>query len=153
MQKQINHKKYLVTLALIALVAGCSKESSSSRGASGDNGSYSSGNSAGSQADNTGRNVRDRSDNTLTPGDQGGSESDRDLTRRIRRAITSDNQLSADAKNVKIITQDGKVTLRGPVNTAEEKKSIAALAQQNGATSVDDQLEIISNAQNQNTTK
>src|ERR1043166_7384393 len=45
-------------------------------------------------ADNTGRNVRDRSDAALTPGDQGNNESDRELTRSIRRAITTNDQFS-----------------------------------------------------------
>lgn len=98
---------------------------------------------ATSQPDNTGQNVRDRSDATLTPGDQGGSEADREITRRIRRAITSNDQLSTAAKNVKIITVNGKVTLRGPVQSEQEEKAIAAIAQSTGdVTSVDNQLEV-----------
>ena len=80
-------------------------------------------------ADNTRKNVRDRNDATLTPGDQGKSETDRDSTRKIRQAIVSGpNDLSVIAKNVKIITANGKVTLRGPVNTAEEKRLIGEIA-------------------------
>lgn len=93
-------------------------------------------------ANNTGRNKRDRSDASLTAGDQGGSEADRQMTSKIRKAITDNDQFSADAKNVKVITQSGKVTLRGPVNNEQEKSAIANLVQQAGASSVDNQLEV-----------
>lgn len=86
--------------------------------------------------------MRDRSDATLTPGDQGGSEADREITRRIRRALSSNDQLSTDAKNIKVITLDGKVTLRGPVNSPEEQKTIDSIVKDNGGTAVDDQLEV-----------
>ncbi len=52
------------------------------------------------------------------------TKSDRELTRRIRRAITSDKNLSPDAHTVKIITQGGKVTLKGPVRSSEEAQTI-----------------------------
>lgn len=94
-------------------------------------------------ADNSARNVRDRNDKTLTPMDQGGSEADRDLTATIRRAIVADDALSTDAHNVKIITQDQVVTLRGPVKSAAEKAAVAAKAQQaKGVKRVDNQLEV-----------
>jgi osmotically-inducible protein OsmY len=97
----------------------------------------------GKAADNTGRNVRDRSDATLTPEDQGGSESDRDLTRSIRRAISTNDQFSVLAKNVKVITVNGKVTLRGPVENQQEKQGVesAAKSAAPGAT-VDNQLDV-----------
>ena len=97
---------------------------------------------AASDADNTGKNVRDRSDMTLTPGDQGGSPGDVDMTRRVRRALTSNDQLSTSAKNIKIITLNGKVTLRGPVNNDQEKQAIESAVKQAGVTAVDDQLEV-----------
>jgi len=76
----------------------------------------------GKPPDNTGKNVRDRSDATVTPGDQSESKSELELTRSIRRAITGNGQFSTTAKNIKVITTaDGKVTLRGPVNTPAEK--------------------------------
>jgi hyperosmotically inducible periplasmic protein len=93
-------------------------------------------------ADNTGRNVRDRSDSTLTPGDQGNSKQDIEITRQIRRALTSNRQLSTSAKNIKIITVDGKVTLRGPVNNSQEKQDIEAAAKKAGGNNIDNQLEI-----------
>ena len=94
-------------------------------------------------ADNTGRNVRDRDDEALTPLDQGESEADRAITQAIRKAVVAKDELSTNAKNVKIITINGVVTLRGPVKTAEEKATIVALAKKaSGAKSVDDQLEV-----------
>jgi hyperosmotically inducible protein len=93
--------------------------------------------------DNTGRNVRDRGGATLTPGDQSETEADRTLTQRIRQAVVADDALSMTAKNIKIITVNGMVTLRGPVKTMEEKSTIEAKAQQiAGAGKVDSQLEV-----------
>jgi osmotically-inducible protein OsmY len=93
--------------------------------------------------DNTGRNVRDRSDKTLTPGDQSSRKADVSLTRRIRRAITADKALSTTAKNIKIITVGGVVTLRGPVKSDQEREKIAATAQQiAGVKQVDNHLEV-----------
>ena len=92
--------------------------------------------------DNTGRNVRDRDDATLTPGDQSNSELDIELTQKIRQGITSNDEMSLQARNVKVITQDGVVTLRGPVETEQERTSIEALARSAGATRIDNQLEI-----------
>ena len=94
-------------------------------------------------ADNTGRNVRDRDDRTLTPTDQGNSESDRNITAHIRREIVANDALSTNAHNVKIITTDGIVTLRGPVKTRQEKATVGAVAQRaSGVRRVDNQLEI-----------
>jgi osmotically-inducible protein OsmY len=94
-------------------------------------------------ADNTGKNERDRSGDTVTPGDQGGSEADRRVTQQIRKAVVDDSKLSMTAKNVKIITNEGVVTLRGPVKTSEEKAQIAAIAQRvAGVKRVDNQLEL-----------
>jgi hyperosmotically inducible periplasmic protein len=93
-------------------------------------------------ADNTGRNVRDRGD-TVTPTDQGENDADRQVTANIRKAIVDDDSLSTNAKNVKIMTRDGQVTLRGPVKTPEEKAAIAAKAERiAGVKRVDNQLEI-----------
>jgi osmotically-inducible protein OsmY len=94
------------------------------------------------EPDNTGRNVRDRSDATLTPDEQGTSEADRELTAKLRRAITSNDQLSVDAKNIKIITVDGKVTLRGPVEDAQEMSAIQSIVKQAGVTSFENQMEV-----------
>jgi len=94
-------------------------------------------------ADNTGRNARDADGNTLTPLDQGESEADRTITQQIRKAVVDHDQLSTNAKNVKIITQNGVVTLRGPVKSQEEKAAIASVAQKTGGVKrVENQLEI-----------
>jgi osmotically-inducible protein OsmY len=70
------------------------------------------------QPDNTVRNVRDRNNNTLTPLDQGNSKADLQITSQIRKQIIASKTMSVNAKNVKIITENGRVTLRGPVKTA-----------------------------------
>ena len=81
--------------------------------------------------------MQDRSGATLTPGDQSESKADLDLTQRVRQAVVADDSLSTNAHNVKIITINGVVTLRGPVNSAQEKANIDAKAQQiAGATKV-----------------
>ena len=94
--------------------------------------------------DNTGRNVRDRDGDTVTPGDQSNKKADLTLTQQIRKALMADKSLSTNAKNVKVITANGIVTLRGPVNTPQEKATIEAKAQNiAGATNVESQLEIV----------
>lgn len=77
-------------------------------------------------ADNTRVNKQDRSG--VTADKQKENRSDRELTRQIRRAITKDKSLSSYARNVKVVAQEGKVTLKGPVRTEEEKKVIEARA-------------------------
>lgn len=94
-------------------------------------------------ADNTGTNVRDRNDATKTAGDQSESEADRTISQNIRQAVVADDSVSTNGKNVKIITIDGTVTLRGPVKSEQEKTNIGAKAQQiAGVKRVDNQLEI-----------
>ena len=94
-------------------------------------------------ADNTARNERDRSSDTKTPGDQAENEADRTITQQIRQAITSDDSLSTNAQNVKVISQDGNVTLRGPVKSENEKTAIEAKAKQvAGVKRVDNQIEV-----------
>ena len=94
-------------------------------------------------ADNTEKNRRDRSGETKTSGDQSNSPEDVKITATIRRAVVEDHSLSATAKNVKIITADGTVTLRGPVQNEAEKAKIAELAQSAaGNAKIDNQLEV-----------
>ena len=93
--------------------------------------------------DNSGRNERDRNDATKTPGDQSESEADRTISQNIRKAVTADDSLSTNGKNVKIITVDGVVTLRGPVKSEAEKTNIESKAKQiAGVKNVENQLEI-----------
>ena len=96
-----------------------------------------------SDADNTKKNERDRSGETQTSGDQSNSKEDVNTTAAIRSAVVKDHSLSATAKNVKIITANGTVTLRGPVKNDAEKTKIAELAQQAaGNAKIDNQLEV-----------
>lgn len=64
----------------------------------------------------------------LTAEDQGSSRSDTKMTADIRSSLVNDDSLSLQAHNIKIITRDGKVTLRGPVDNQDERERIAALA-------------------------
>jgi hyperosmotically inducible periplasmic protein len=97
----------------------------------------------GQQPDNTERNVRDRQDQTLTPPDQSNSKADVATTTQIRKEITATKNISSNAKNVKIITINGQVTLRGPVKTAEEKQLLGEIAARHTSSGkVDNQLEV-----------
>jgi hyperosmotically inducible periplasmic protein len=80
------------------------------------------------QPDNTRVNERDRNSNEPTADQQKSNRSDVDITQQIRRAIMADKSLSTYGHNVKVITQNGMVTLKGPVRSDEEKKAIAAEA-------------------------
>lgn len=79
-------------------------------------------------ADNSSINKRDASVAEKTAGDQSSSDADVETTRKIRRSITSDSSLSTYAHNVKIITINGGVTLKGPVNSGEEKDKLIRIA-------------------------
>src|SRR6186713_41981 len=93
--------------------------------------------SSTAERDNTGVNVRDRSDVAKTPIDQNENQKDIDITANIRKRAV-DTKMSVNAQNVKIITQDGKVTLRGPVKSEEEKTQIEKMAHEvAGAANVD----------------
>ncbi len=99
--------------------------------------------SAANQPDNTKRNMRDSNAATLTPLDQGNNQADIDTTAQIRKEIIAGENMSVNAQNVKIITNAGKVTLRGPVNTAEEKRLIGQIANRIArAENVVNQLEV-----------
>lgn len=117
------------------LISGCSKDRSEDKQVS----------QTAVEPDNSGRNVRDRDNQSKTSGDQSENEADRKISQNIRDAITSDDSFSTNAKNVKIITSDGTVTLRGPVKSDKEKTEIEAKAKQiAGVKKVDNQLEIAS---------
>jgi hyperosmotically inducible protein len=93
--------------------------------------------------DNTATNERDRSGETKTSGDQSNSPADLKITQAIRQALMKDSELSTTAKNIKIITADGQVTLRGPVKTAQEKGKIDQLAKSAaGGAKIDNQLDV-----------
>ena len=93
--------------------------------------------------DNTKTNKADRDQGRPTAEQQKANRSDTEITRDIRRAITSDKALSTYAKNVKVITQNGNVTLRGPVRSEQEKSAIEAKAAEvAGSGRVKNELEI-----------
>jgi osmotically-inducible protein OsmY len=91
------------------------------------------------QPDNTKMNKGDASKDATTADQQKMNPTDRAITQKIRAEIMKDKSLSTYAHNVKIITQDGKVTLKGPVRTRDEKASVeekaAAIAGDGNVTS------------------
>ena len=128
-------KSFIVLLFSAFLMIGCSKEGAEDKRVS----------QTAVEPDNSGRNVRDRDEQSKTSGDQSENEADRTISQNIRQAITADDTLSTNAKNVKIITNEGLVTLRGPVKSEKEKAEIEAKAKQiAGVKKVDNQLEIAS---------
>jgi hyperosmotically inducible protein len=94
------------------------------------------------EADNTGINKRDRKDSQPTADQQQNDKTDLTLTAEIRRSVVADKQLSTNAHNIKIIAQNGKVTLKGPVASAAEKRAVeskaAAIAGTSNVTSMID---------------
>src|SRR5690242_11710805 len=94
-------------------------------------------------ADNTALNQRDRHGESKTSGDQSNSSADLKVTQAIRQALMKDGELSMTAKNIKIITANGQVTLRGPVNNAQEKTKIDQIARSaGGGAKIIDQLDV-----------
>jgi hyperosmotically inducible protein len=121
--------KTAILIGLMLVATGCDK-----------------GSPAGAPADNTKVNERDRNTAALTPGDQGENEVDRTITQKVRQGVMKNDALSITAKNVKIITVNSIVTLRGPVKSDKEKADIAAIATgTDGVKRVDNQLEIAAN--------
>src|SRR4026208_2112001 len=93
--------------------------------------------------DNAATNERDRSGETKTSGDQSNSSADLKITQAIRQALVKDSELSTTAKNIKVITNNGQVTLRGPVKTAQEKARVDQIAKSAaGGAQIEDQLEV-----------
>ena len=131
---------FLLVLPL-SLLVGCEDK----QGSSVDTTSVSAGTNQGvADANNSARNVRDRDNATATPGDQSGASEDLKTTQAIRQAIVSGtNNYSVAARNVKIITANNKVVLRGPVKSPEEKAGIVSIAKSvAGDRNVEDQLEV-----------
>jgi hyperosmotically inducible protein len=78
--------------------------------------------------DNTKVNTADRAKGAVTADQQKENATDRDLAKRIRQAVVGDKSLSTYAHNVKIVAQDGQVTLKGPVRSEAEKTAIEVKA-------------------------
>jgi hyperosmotically inducible periplasmic protein len=96
--------------------------------------------------DNTKVNKRDRNQNEPTADQQKENTSDRQLAAQIRRAVVKDKSLSTSAHNIKIIAQNGTVTLKGPVKSEQEKQAIEAKAAEiAGASKVTSELEVAPN--------
>jgi len=95
------------------------------------------------EADNTRVNRRDRAKSEPTADQAKENPQDRETMRKIRKALIDDKSLSTYARNVKIIAQHGKVTLKGPVRSEEEKQTIVTKATEiAGAGNVSDELTV-----------
>ena len=81
-----------------------------------------------SAPDNTKVNERDKNQTEPTADQQKENNSDRGIAQQIRQSIVKDKSLSTYAHNVKVISQNGAVTLKGPVRSAEEKSAVEAKA-------------------------
>jgi hyperosmotically inducible periplasmic protein len=128
----MRHLIPITTMIALAAIAGCDQTKPKGGAAA----------PAATARDNTAVNDRDKSAAVKTPIDQNENQRDIDITANIRKRVV-DTKLSVNATNVKIITQDGKVTLRGPVKSDAEKKQIETIANDvAGAGNVDSQLEI-----------
>lgn len=110
--------KFPQSLLTICMIVGLSSETIAQEA----------GTSKAPASDNTKTNKRDRSPSERTADQAKETTSDRDIMQKIRRAVVADKSLSTYAHNVKIISEHGKVTLKGPVHTEEESKNIEAKA-------------------------
>lgn len=129
-------KTAVAALAAMLLLASCTKDDAPKR------------------ADNTAINARDKAPEAVTPLDQGNGTADLDVTQQIRKQLIADESLSGDAKNAKIITSSGVITLRGPVASAEERNRVVAAATKfAGSNRVDDQLEVLNSPRDTTETK
>lgn len=119
------NRKSLWVGCLVVVVTGCGNETTPS------------------VPDNTAVNQRDQNDAMKTPVDQNENQADIDRTAQIRKKVVANTDLSTNAHNVKIITQNGRVTLRGPVDSEDERKEIVRIAAEvAGQDNVDNQLEV-----------
>ena len=129
--------KYTFLTLVVLTMAGCNEGKTTAT-----NATSTPTDSAAVKRDNTEVNVRDRTDAVKTPIDQNENRKDIDITANIRKRVV-DTKMSLNAQNAKIITQDGKVTLRGPVKSEEEKTQIEKMTHEvAGAANVDNQLEV-----------
>jgi len=128
-------RSVIAAFAVIAALSGCNRQAPSNPAAGTQ--------SKQVEADNTGANAADRNNEAAkTPIDQNENKADVDITANIRKRVV-DTKMSVNAQNAKIITQDGKVTLRGPVKSAEEKQQIEDIASDvAGKGNVDNQLAV-----------
>jgi len=99
---------------------------------------------AQTQPDNTKVNQRDRSATEATADQQKSNAADMKMTKTIRRSIMADKSLSTYAHNIKVISQNGVVTLKGPVKSDAEKTALVAkaVAVTGSADNVTDQISV-----------
>ena len=129
---------WLLLISLFCLTPACTSEKKTEETAA----PTSSAAPAPTDADNTARNAEVNTA-TETPTAQGENAADREITASIRKSVVDDSSLSTNAHNVKIITDGGIVTLRGPVKSDKEKQTIEAKAKQvAGVTRVNNLLEV-----------
>lgn len=123
--------RILVLVALAGSLTACS--SSNSKDAVDNHATH--------DADNTARNAENQAE--VTPLDQGGNELDMKITQTIRQNLMSDESMSTNAQNIKVISINGTVTLRGPVENPTELAQVIRIAEGvAGVTNVDSQLEV-----------
>jgi len=128
--------RFALLFVLVAALPGCSKSGQSQDAELGAR-------KAQAAADNTIQNRGETESSAVTPLDQGESELDLKITQTIRQSIMDDQSLSTNAHNIKIVTKDGRVVLRGPVDSQDEKNRIQAVADRvAGANQVQNDLEI-----------
>src|SRR5690348_18491262 len=127
--------RYLTLATLLLGAFGLLQAQQDPSGASGQNTS--------AAPDNTKTNQRDRAASEPTADQQKENKSDRELARQIRHALVKDKSLSTYAHNVKVIAQNGTVTLKGPVKSEEEKRAIEQKAGQvAGADKVNNEIQV-----------
>jgi hyperosmotically inducible periplasmic protein len=94
--------------------------------------------------DNSKVNQRDQSQSEPTADQQKNNKSDLDITKAIRQSLVKDKSLSTYAHNVKVIAQNGKVTLKGPVRSDEEKSTVVGKAAQVvGHANITDEMTVV----------
>jgi osmotically-inducible protein OsmY len=128
----MNQSRFTRIVCAIAIVVGLGVVSSSA-----------SGQTAQSAPDNSKVNTKDRASGAATADQQKENAADRELTQKIRRALVQDKTLSSYAHNVKVITQAGQVTLKGPVRSEDEKRVVETKATEvAGAGHVSNQMSV-----------
>jgi hyperosmotically inducible periplasmic protein len=133
------HSAIRTTLLTALLLGGCTFAGAQARQPAMENAAQAN----APQPDNTKANQQDRDSAQPTANNQKTNPGDLETTKQIRQAIYKDKSISTYGHDVKIITQDGKVTLRGPVRSQEEKEAIEAQATEiAGAGNVTDELEV-----------
>lgn len=120
-------KILLCTICMIVLLSGCDNDQTSKS----------------KDPENTGVNQRDTNEDKQTSFDQSNSQADTELVANLRSSILEIDDLSINGRNIKIITNEGRVVLRGPVDSAAERDAIEKVAKEvAGADNVKSELEV-----------